>query len=110
MITMFFIFATAVDLFAAAWIIGALFTDRMQRLPKWHQVGLSVGASGLLFQAFRNIYFLYTGESLHDSDLPTWFLKDLGYAIIAFHSVWLIFSGHLNLNDPPAKARARARK
>jgi hypothetical protein len=97
----FFIFATTVNFLTAFWIIGALFTDRMQRLPKWHLMGLSVGSLGLIFQALRNIEFLATGVSPTDSDLPIWFLKDMGYALIAFHSVWLILAGKLKLNDPP---------
>lgn len=97
----FFIFATAVDFVAAFWILGALFTDRLQRLPRWHLMGLSVGALGLVFQAMRNIQFLMTGISPSDVDLPIWFLKDMGYALIAFHSIWLIVQGRLSLNSAP---------
>lgn len=97
----FFVFATAVDFVAAFWILGALFTDRLQRLPRWHLMGLSVGALGLLFQAMRNIQFLMTGISPSDANLPIWFLKDMGYALIAFHSIWLIVQGRLSLNSPP---------
>jgi hypothetical protein len=104
----FFIFATAVDFVTAFWILGALFTDRLQRLPRWHLMGLSVGALGLLFQGFRNIQFLLTGVSPSDADLPIWFLKDMGYALIAFHSIWLILQGRLRLNSPPEKADAPA--
>ena len=104
----FFIFATAVDFVTAFWIIGALFTDKLQKLPRWHLMGLSVGALGLLFQGFRNIQFLLTGVSPSDADLPIWFLKDMGYALIAFHSIWLILQGRLRLNNPPEKADAPA--
>jgi hypothetical protein len=97
----FFIFATAVDFVTAFWIIGALFTDKLQRLPRWHLMGLSVGALGLLFQGMRNIQFLTTGVSPSDADLPVWFLKDMGYALIAFHSIWLILQGRLHLNKQP---------
>jgi hypothetical protein len=100
----FFIFATVVDFVAAFWILGVLFTDRLQRLPRWHLMGLSVGALGLLFQGFRNIQFLMTGVSPSDADLPIWFLKDMGYALIAFHSIWLILQGRLHLNNPSEKA------
>lgn len=100
----FFIFATVVDLVAAFWILGALFTDRLQRLPKWHLMGLSVGALGLLFQGMRNIQFLMTGISPSDSELPIWFLKDMGYALIAFHSILLVLQGRLRLNSPPEPA------
>jgi hypothetical protein len=113
----FFIFATVVDFVAAFWILGALFTDKLQRLPRWHLMGLSVGALGLLFQGFRNIQFLLTGVSPSDADLPIWFLKDMGYALIAFHSIWLILQGRLRLNKPtdqpvtpaPAPAAIRAK-
>jgi hypothetical protein len=105
----FFIFATAVDFLAAFWILGALFTDRVQKLPRWHLMGLSVGALGLLFQGMRNIQFLTTGVSPSDADLPVWFLKDMGYAIIAFHSIWLILAGKLHLNNTPAAASAPAK-
>jgi hypothetical protein len=97
----FFIFATVVDFVTAFWIIGALFTDRLQKLPRWHLMGLSVGALGLLFQGFRNIQFLLTGVSPSDAELPIWFLKDMGYALIAFHSIWLILQGRLHLNKQP---------
>jgi hypothetical protein len=111
----FFIFATTVNFLTAFWIIGALFTDRMQRLPRWHLMGLSVGSLGLIFQALRNIEFLTTGVSPADSDLPIWFLKDMGYALIAFHSMWLILTGKLRLNDQanapaPAPKPTRAAK
>jgi hypothetical protein len=105
----FFIFATAVDFLTAFWILGALFTDRLQKLPRWHRMGLSVGALGLLFQGMRNIQFLATGVSPSDADLPVWFLKDMGYALIAFHSVWLILAGKLHLNNTPAAASAPAK-
>lgn len=110
----FFVFATAVNLVAAFWIIGALFTKRLQRMPAWHRVGLTVGAIGLLAQAMRNIQFLVTGVSAADSELPLWFLKDLGYGLIAFHSMWLVFSGQLVLNEPvktePVKRKPAAKK
>jgi len=115
----FFIFATAVDFLTAFGIIGALFTDRMQRLPRWHLMGLSVGSLGLIFQALRNIEFLVTGVSLCDNETPSWFLKDMGYAIIVFHGFWLILAGKLKLNDqantpapapaPEAKPRPKPR-
>ena len=100
----FFIFATVVDFVTAFWILGALFTDKLQKLPRWHLMGLSVGALGLLFQGMRNIQFLLTGVSPSDAELPIWFLKDIGYALIAFHSIWLILQGRLHLNNPPEKA------
>ena len=111
----FFIFATTVNFLTAFWIISALFTDRMQRLPRWHLMGLSVGSLGLIFQALRNLQFLTTGVSPADSDLPIWFLKDMGYVLIAFHSVWLILAGKLKLNDQantpaPAPEPTRAAK
>jgi hypothetical protein len=93
----FFIAVTVIDLVAAGWIIAALFTPRLQTMPKWHRVGLLVGCVGLLVQALRNIQFLTTGVSATDSELPLWALKDLGYGLIAFHSIWLVFSGRLNL-------------
>jgi hypothetical protein len=96
----FFVFATVVNLITAFWIMGALFTDRLQRLPKWHMMGLSIGALGLIFQALRNIQFLLTGESPSDAELPIWFLKDMGYALIAFHSIILVVQDKLHLNDP----------
>jgi hypothetical protein len=104
----FFIFATTVNFLTAFWILGALFTDRLQRMPRWHLMGLSVGCLGLLFQAVRNLQFLTTGVSPADSELPVWFLKDLGYALIAGHSVWLIWQGKLRMNNeaPPATPAA----
>lgn len=93
----FFVAVTVVDLVAAGWIIAALFTPRLQTMPKWHRVGLLVGCIGLLAQALRNIQFLTTGVSATDADLPLWVLKDLGYGLIAFHSIWLVFSGRLTL-------------
>jgi hypothetical protein len=111
----FFIFATTVNFLTAFWILAALFTDRLQRLPRWHLMGLAVGCLGLLFQAMRNLQFLMTGVSPEDADLPIWFLKDMGYALIAFHSVWLILAGKLKLNDQantpaPAPKPTRAAK
>ena len=106
---LFFVFATICNLFAAFWILGALFTDRMQQLPGWHKVGLSVGALGLLAQALRNIEFLVTGVSMSDTELPFWFLKDLGYALIAFHSVVLICQGKLKMNTPPTPLKKQAK-
>lgn len=102
----FFIFATAVDFVTAFWLLGALFTDRLQRLPRWHLIGLSLGALGLLFQGVRNIQFLMTGISPSDAELPIWFLKDMGYALIAFHSIWLVLQGRLHLNDKPEPVQA----
>lgn len=106
---MFFIVVTFVDLVAAGWIIAALFTPRLQTMPKWHRVGLLVGCIGLLAQALRNIQFLATGVSATDADLPLWVLKDLGYGLIAFHSIWLVFSGRLTLTQEPAMMSAPRR-
>jgi RsiW-degrading membrane proteinase PrsW (M82 family) len=103
----FFVLATATNIIAAGWIIAASFTDRMQSMPKWHLLGLLTGAAGLMFQAVRNIYFLATGESMADSDLPVWYLKDLGYFIIAAHSIVLVVTGRLALNT---KKKPRAHK
>jgi hypothetical protein len=108
--TTFFIIATIVNIIAAAWILGAIFTDRIQSLPRWHILGLLAGGAGLLWQAFRNILFLVTGVSPSDSDLPLWFLKDLGYIIIAFSSIWLVLRGTLKLNNPPPKKPTTKRK
>jgi hypothetical protein len=107
--TVFFVFATTVNFLTATWILAALFTDRVQRMPRWHLMGLAVGCLGLLFQAMRNLQFLVTGVSPTDSDLPFWFLKDMGYALIAGHSVWLVVAGKLKLNDeaPPKPAPAK---
>jgi hypothetical protein len=105
--TTFFIIVTIANIIAAAWILGAIFTDRIQSLPHWHILGLLAGAAGLLWQAFRNILFLVTGDSPTDSDLPLWFLKDLGYIIIAFSSIWLVFGGKLKLNNPTKQKRKR---
>lgn len=109
----FFIAVTVVDLVAACWMVAALFTPRLQTMPKWHRVGLLVGSIGLLAQALRNIQFLTTGVSATDSDLPLWVLKDLGYGLIAFHSIWLVYSGRLTLGNeaqaPKKKAPARKR-
>ena len=99
----FFVFATVVDFVTAFWILGALFTDRMQKLPRWHLIGLSMGSLGLVFQGVRNIQFLTTGISPNDADLPIWFLKDMGYALIAFHSIWLILQSKLHFNGLPAE-------
>lgn len=104
----FFIAVTVVDLVAAGWIIAALFTPRLQTMPKWHRVGLLVGCIGLLVQALRNIQFLTTGVSAADSDLPLWALKDLGYGLIAFHSIWLVFSGRLQLTKETEPVKAQA--
>lgn len=103
----FFVAVTVIDLVAAGWIIAAMFTPRLQTMPKWHRVGLLVGCMGLLVQALRNIQFLTTGVSATDSDLPFWVLKDLGYGLIAFHSIWLVFRGRLELTKEvePVKAR-----
>lgn len=101
----FFIFVTVLNLTTAAWILLALFTVKFQAMPKWHRIGLVVGSMGLLAQALRNMQFLLTGVSMGDSDLPMWFLKDLGYAIVAYHSMYLVFTGHLKL-DEGAKLQA----
>ena len=98
---LFFVFATIVDLVAALWIVAALFTSRLQSMPRWHMAGLAVGAFGLMAQAVRNIEFLATGVSAPDSHLPLWFLKDLGYGMIAFDSIWRVMTGRLNLNASP---------
>lgn len=95
----FFIFVTVLNLTTAAWILLALFTVKFQAMPKWHRIGLVVGSMGLLAQALRNMQFLLTGVSASDSDLPMWFLKDLGYAVVAYHSMYLVFTGRLKLDD-----------
>lgn len=103
----FFVFATMTSAVAAVWILGALFTDKLQSMPKWHMAGLLVGAIGLMAQTVRNVWFLTTGESMSDSDLPLWYLKDLGYFLIAMHSIILVATGKLQLNKPKAKPRTR---
>ena len=49
--------------------------------------GLLIGAVGLMWQAFRNVWFLVTGESMTDNDWPMWYLKDFCFFMIAAHSV-----------------------
>lgn len=108
--TWFFIFATFTNVFAAFWILAALFTPRLQAMPKWHIAGLAVGAMGLIWQAVRNVWFLVTGESMADNDMPAWYLKDLGYFLIAAHSVWLVVGKKLDLSKPPDKKPTAAKK
>jgi len=84
-----FFLATVVDLTAALIIFVGALSERMRLYPAWHKVGLIVAVVGLVCQAFRNIEFLTTGISPHDSDLPLWILKDLGIAIIAYFYLYL---------------------
>lgn len=107
--TAFFVFATFTNVFASLWILGAMFTPRLQSMPKWHMAGLLIGAVGLMWQAFRNVWFLITGESMADNDWPMWYLKDFCFFMIAAHSVWLVFGNRLDLQStgkPPAKKPA----
>jgi hypothetical protein len=117
----FFVVATVLDVLASIWMMVALFTNKVQHMPKWHRAGLALGAFGLIAQATRNIEFLVTGVSPHDSTLPLWFLKDLGYIVIAGYSVVLVAKGRIDLSvvgrmpeappapkvaKPPSKLRA----
>jgi hypothetical protein len=94
--TVLFFLSTVVDLTAAAIIFVGALSERMRLYPAWHKVGLIVAVVGLVCQAFRNIEFLTTGVSPHDSDLPLWILKDLGIAIIAYFYLYLGIKAKMN--------------
>lgn len=106
MTTLFFI-ATIVDLTAAAIIFAGALSERMRLYPAWHKIGLIVAVIGLVCQAFRNIEFLYTGVSPHDSDLPLWILKDLGIAIIAYFYLYLGIKAKMNKSAKPVRKKVK---
>ena len=83
-----FAILTVTNLAAAFIIYAGAMSDRMRLYPTWHKVGLIFAATGLVFQAVRNIQFLVTGVSPSDSDLPFWALKDIGISLIAFFYVY----------------------
>jgi len=63
--------------------------EGLVKAPKWHRLGLSVIAAGLIGQFGRNIYYLQTGISPSDLQLPLWVLKDYGIVILAV-SFWVV--------------------
>jgi hypothetical protein len=69
----------------AVCIIAMLvFHKRMHVFPMSHKIGLWLGASGLLGQAYRNAIYLSTRVSPSDNDISFWVLKDAGYwAVLA---------------------------
>ncbi len=50
-------------------------------LIKW---GAIIACFGLIGQVLRNIQFLVTGYSPHDTELPLWMLKDFGLCMMIF--------------------------
>ena len=99
MTNLFFFLITLIDIAAAIIISMGGLSERMRLYPAWHKIGLQVAAIGLIAQAFRNIYFMITGVSAQDSDLPLWVLKDLGIAMIAFGYVSIFLKEHLDSKD-----------
>jgi hypothetical protein len=87
-----FITVTGFDLIGAAIIAMAMFSHTLQFYTKGLKLGLVLSMLGLLSQAFRNIYYLTTGISPTDAELPLWALKDLGISI--FVMSWLWFKIH----------------
>ena len=47
------------------------------------KAGMVITIAGLVGQIGRNIYFLSTGVSPSDADLPLWALKDIGITWLA---------------------------
>lgn len=104
-----FFLATVIDLTAALIIFVGALSERMRLYPAWHKVGLIVAVVGLVCQAFRNIEFLTTGVSPHDSDLPLWILKDFGIAIIAYFYLYLGIKAKMN-KTPSKPVRKKVKK
>lgn len=81
---LFFLLLTIADLSAALIIFFGALSERMRLYPTWHKIGLITACAGLAAQGYRNVYYLMTGISPSDVELPLWVLKDLGICIIAF--------------------------
>jgi hypothetical protein len=94
-----FVILTVTNLAAAFIIYAGAMSDRMRTYPAWHKVGLILAATGLVFQAVRNIQFLVTGVSPSDADLPLWALKDIGISVVAFFYGWRGISSFLKEKD-----------
>lgn len=86
--TEFFWFVTLMDLTAAVIIFVGALSERLRLYPIWHKIGLMVAVLGLVAQAFRNVRYIFTGESPSDADMPLWVMKDAGIAIIAYYYLW----------------------
>ena len=71
-------------------ILMLVLHKRMRVFPVSHKVGLWLGATGLLGQAYRNLIFLTAGNSPSDNELPFWVLKDAGYWVVLLGVVFLI--------------------
>jgi hypothetical protein len=83
-----FITVTGFDLVGAGIIAMAMFSHSLQFYTKGLKLGLILCMLGLLSQAFRNIYYLYTGVSPTDAELPLWALKDMGISIFVMSWLW----------------------
>lgn len=78
-------------------LIFGLFSNELQHISKVYKAAFMLGAFGLAWQAFRNIYFLLTGDSMADTDVPLWYFKDLGWVLIAGYFLKLFRTKELTL-------------
>jgi hypothetical protein len=94
---MFLIMALA-NILATVVLVFALFSHESINISKVYKVAFMFGAFGLAWQAFRNVYFLVTGHSMLDTDVPLWYLKDLGWVTIAGYFVYLFWNKELTFH------------
>jgi hypothetical protein len=80
--TNFFLFMLLVDLVGIIAVAGYMFCKADDHSTAL-KMGMVITIAGLAGQIGRNIYFLSTGDSPSDADLPLWALKDIGITWLA---------------------------
>ena len=93
-----FLVMTVTNVIGAVMLLIGLFADELENISKFYKAAFIFGATGLMWQAFRNGVYLLTGESLSDTELPFWYLKDLGWVVIGFYFAYLMKTKELTLN------------
>ena len=95
----YFVFClmTALNVAGAVLLLAGLFADELQSISKVYKAAFIFGATGLLWQAIRNAVYLTTGTAMLDSDLPLWYLKDLGWVTIGFYFAYLMKNKELSI-------------
>ena len=93
-----FLVMTVANVLGAIMLLLGLFADELENISKFYKAAFIFGATGLMWQAFRNGVYLLTGTAMSDSELPLWYLKDLGWVVIGFYFAYLMKNKELTLN------------
>ena len=88
-----------VQMTTAIFLVAIAFTDRMQRMPRGHLIGVELMCVGMLWSSVHSIFYLTTGERWAAGLPEMRYLTEIGLFAIAVRTMGFLAKKQLSLND-----------